>query len=542
LIKAIQERIRNYLDEQGYEGLDFIVERPKKRAFGHISTNLAMKLAPLLRKNPYQIAGELAETLFQNIQYLEKIEVIRPGFINFFFKAAYFQSLVEELLAAGADFQKPQLLKKEKIQVEFVSANPTGPLTIGHGRQAVLGDTVGRIFEWFGHEITREYYFNDAGRQMRLLGLSVYARYMNLFGYEAELPDDGYQGDYIIDIAKSIADKWSDKYLNQPENSLFTDFAAESVFKMIQTSLERLNIRHDVYYNEKDLYAEGKISEVLKILEEKNFTYQYDGAIWFKARFFGAEKDRVLVKSSGEPTYRLPDIAYHRQKLLRGFDRIIDLFGADHHATFPDVIAALQAMDLDSSKIQALIHQFVTLTKDGEKVKMSTRKATFVTLDELIDLVGADVVRYFYLMRGADSHLNFDISLAQKESDENPVFYLQYAHARMHNILVHSREKGIESFLEGDCSLLIEDEILEVLDIISEFGEIMETAARTLDPIHLINYLQKLATAFHRFYARHRVVSEDLELSKARLKFILAVKTIITNAMGILGIHTPDVM
>jgi arginyl-tRNA synthetase len=542
LIKTIQVRIEQYLKEHKLTELDFTVERPKKREFGHLSTNLALKLAPKLRQNPYQIATDLAQNLFQNLNYIEKIEVIRPGFINIFLEAAYFQALVEEVLEKGGDFQKPIPEKKEKIQVEFVSANPTGPLTIGHGRQAVLGDTVARIFEWFGHDVTREYYFNDAGRQMRLLGLSVYARYMNLLGYEAELPADGYQGDYIIDIAKIIVDKWGEKYLNQPDNPYFTDFAAEQVFTLIQNTLDRLNIRHDVYYNEKDLYASGKIREVLKLLEEKNYTYQYDGAIWFKATLFGAEKDRVLVKSSGEPTYRLPDIAYHREKLLRGFARVIDLFGADHHATFPDVIAALKAMDLDTSPIQALIHQFVTLTRDGEKVKMSTRKATFVTLDELIDLVGADVARYFYLMRSADSHLNFDISLAQKESDENPVFYLQYAHARMHNILVHSREKGIDDFLDADCSLLVEDEILEVLDIISEFGEMMETASRTLDPIHLINYLQKLAGAFHRFYAKHRVVSEDQALSKARLKFILAVKTAIANAMQILGIQTPNVM
>ncbi|MDK2976316.1 MAG: arginyl-tRNA synthetase [Candidatus Marinimicrobia bacterium] len=542
MLPYIHSLISEVLRKRSIEIPDFTVEHPKNPDFGDISTNVAMKLAGILKKNPLKIAEEIREELLTLHEFLiQEIECVRPGFINFYISDHYYQSLVEKLIEEDKNFMKPEREGK-KVQIEFVSANPTGPLTIGHGRQAVLGDTIARILEWYGNDVTREYYFNNAGRQMQRLGESVYARCKQLLGKDYPIPEGGYEGEYIRDIA---SDYLKEREGILPENPLdrdLIDFASDRIFKMIRETLDRLGVHHDIFTNEKDLYTSGKIDEVLALLREKGYLYDKEGAVWFRATCFGAEKDRVFVKSSGEPTYRLPDIAYHREKLLRGFDLIIDIFGADHHATYPDVKAGLEAMGYDTSNIVVLLHQFVTLTRNGEKVKMSTRKANFVTLDELMDLAGPDVVRYFYIMRTMDAHLNFDIELAQKESDENPVFYLQYAHARMNNILKHSVDKGIDSYLDGDIQLLNEPETLDVLKVVSEFGEVMELCRRTLEPMHLTSYLQKLATAFHKFYATHRVVTEDLLLSRARLKMVHAVKTLMAEGLGILGVSAPDHM
>ncbi|MDD4961157.1 MAG: arginine--tRNA ligase [Candidatus Marinimicrobia bacterium] len=541
MIETIKSRIQESCGELGWPQTSFIVERPRDRAFGHVSTNVALTLARPLKKAPREIAEVLIRQIREKIPHLAAIETAGAGFINFTFSAAYFQSFVTQIREKRCDFQRDFVGKGKTVQVEFVSANPTGPLTIGHGRQAVLGDSIARILEWHGYSVTREYYFNDAGRQMRMLGLSVLARYRQLLGEEWQIPEGGYEGEYIFDIARDFRKEYGDA-VAADDLQRFIDFAARQIFLTIRDSLKRLDIRHDIYYNEKDLYSSGKIDEVLKELDEAGYLYHEGGATWFRTSRFGAEKDRVLVKNTGEPTYRLPDIAYHKEKIRRGFDLIIDIFGADHHATYPDVKAALEALGYSTGHIRVLLHQFVTLTRDGEKIKMSTRKANFVTLDELIDLAGADVVRYFYLMRSMDSHLNFDIALAQKQSDENPVFYLQYAHARMCNILVHSKEKHIDSYEAADLALLQEPEVLALIEIMIEFKEIMEMCHSTLEPMYLTNYLYRLATAFHKFYTVHRVVTEDVALSKARLQLVDAVKTILANGMYILGISAPEKM
>lgn len=541
MLQTVQKEIQTCLTRLGWESPKFVVERPRKNSFGHVSSNVALTLAKQLKRRPLDIAQDIAIELEGKISDLEKIEVIAPGFINFFFAPSYFQSFISTIRKEKDAFQKSGEGKGKTVQVEFVSANPTGPLTIGHGRQAVLGDTISRILEWFDYDVTREYYFNDAGRQMRMLGLSVMARYKELLGEELMIPEGGYEGEYIIDIAKDFQKEYgNDK--GDDDLGLFIEFASNAIFITIRDTLKRLGIEHDVYYNEKDLYKGGMIKDVLNELSERGYTYEEDGATWFKATEFGAEKNRVLVKNTGEPTYRLPDIAYHREKIRRGFDLVIDIFGADHHATYPDVKSALEAMDLDTSHIRVLLHQFVTLTQDGEKVKMSTRKANFVTLDELMDLAGTDVVRYFYIMRSMDSHLNFDLALAQKQTDENPVFYLQYAHARMCNILLHSSEKGISSYDDADLSLLKEPEIITLIESMLEFKDVMDLCHNTLEPMHLTNYLYRLATAFHKFYSVHRVVTEDIELSKARLQLIDAVKIILENGLNVLGVSAPERM
>ena len=541
MLEAVRKKIHDILDDLGWEQAPFVVEHPRKSKFGHVSTNVALALSKQLKRNPIDIAEDLVFSLKNQIENVEKITVVRPGFINFFFKPSYFQNFIPQIRQLKEEFQRDKTGAGKTAQVEFVSANPTGPLTIGHGRQAVLGDTISSILEWHGYTVTREYYFNDAGRQMRMLGLSVYARYRQLLGDDLDIPEGGYEGEYIIDIAGNFRKKHGDGH-NKDDLNLFIDFASQEIFHLIQNSLKKLGIVHDVYFNEKDLYKTGKIKDVLDELEKKDFIYKKDDAIWFKTTSFGAEKDRVLVKSTGEPTYRLPDIAYHREKIRRGFDLIIDIFGADHHVSYPDVKAALEVMDYDISNIRVLLHQFVTLTQHGEKVKMSTRKANFITLDELVDITDPDVVRYFYIMRSMDSHLNFDIELAQKQTDENPVFYLQYAHARMCNILLHSVEKNIDSYEDADLRLLNEPEIISLLEIMIEFKEIMKLCLSTLEPMHLTNYLYRLATAFHKFYSVHRVVTDNIELSKARLQLIDAVKIILANGLHILGIQAPKKM
>jgi len=429
------------------------------------------------------------------------------------------------------------------VQVEFVSANPTGPLTVGHGRQAVLGDCIARILEWNGYDVEREYYYNDAGRQMRILGLSTYHRYKQILGSDEPMPEDYYQGEYIREIAQKIVDEQGDKYLQDPENEIFKNSAEKAVFADIEATLKTLDINFDQYYNERTLYEDGKIDDVLAKLEELGATYKKDGAIWFKGTDYGVENDRVLWKSVvDEATYRLPDIAYHRTKYDRNYDKIIDVFGADHHATYPDVLAGLTALGYDTDRIRVVIHQFVTLTRGGEKVKMSTRKANFVTLDELTEVVGKDVVRYFFIMRNANSHLDFDLELAETEGDENPVFYLQYATARISSIFRKAQKMDIDMDATCDLSLLNKEEELNLMYILAEFREVVEACDQSLEPQQICNYLQKLATSFHKFYSECKVISEDEKLTLARLTLAKATRIVMVNGLNIIGVSAPEKM
>lgn len=518
--------------------IDFSIERSQH---GHFATNVALVLTKQLRRNPMEIAMEITENL-EKIDGVEKVEIAPPGFINFTLSETILQNEIHTILQLGNEYGKLSAGVEKTCQVEFVSANPTGPLTVGHGRGAVLGDTIARIMEWNGYFVEREYYFNNAGRQMRILGSSVYFRYLQQLGKNVEFPDECYQGDYIREIATEIAENHGNKFENQPENEIFRNTAESRVFEDIKKSLRCIGIFHDAFFNENELYEKGKIDDVLSGLKKNGYLYEKDGATWFKATEFGAEKDRVIVRSSGEPTYRLPDIAYHTEKIRRNYDVIIDVFGADHSATYPDVLAGLQSLNLNTEHIRVAIHQFVTFTRDGQKVKMSTRKAEFVTLDDLINLVGADVVRYFFLMRAMTSHLNFDLALATKQSDENPVFYLQYAHARISNIFLHAEAKNVSLNPECDLSFLTHSEELDLAFILSEFPEIVALCERTLEPQSLCNYLNKLAAAFHKFYTECRVVTDDIPLSQARLLLCAATKQVFANGLTILGISKPERM
>ncbi len=533
----ISERVIAALESIGLAGaVTPTFEQPRQPQHGDLTTNVAMVAAKASHTNPRQLAERLVAALNTDPRLVERVEIAGPGFINFRFTPAFFQEQMQAILVAGSRFGRSASGAGVKTQVEFVSANPTGPLTVGHGRGAVYGDTVARLLEWTGHAVTREYYFNNAGRQMRILGDSVKQRYLELLGDAIAFPEDYYQGEYIRDIARHLLEQHSDRLRNEPAEGLFKEQAEAEIFDDIKKTLARLGIVHDVFSNENTLYEKGLVDDVIAELRKRGLAYDAEGATWFKATAFGSEKDKVIVKASGEPTYRLPDIAYHREKLRRGFDLVIDVLGADHIATYPDVLAGVKALGCDEKKIKVLIHQFVTIVQNGEVVKMSTRKANFVTLDELVDEVGADVVRYFFLMRGIGSHLNFDLALAKEQSEQNPVLYLQYAHARIASIIRNAESLGIDVTGPAESSLLNEEEEIKLIKSLLRFPDVVESCASTFEPHRLAEYLHDLAGEFHRFYHEHRVIGEDKPLMAARIGLCRAVKTVIGNGCSILGI------
>ena len=539
--------IKKYLSEIVADALaklnvqsNIIIEKSSNTNFGDYSTNIALSLSKQLKNSPLKIAEDIGNLLKIDKNIVTEYSVTKPGFLNFFVSNTYYQKTVNEIISSSKSYGMTEIGKNKTANVEFVSANPTGPLTVGHGRQAVLGDTIANILEWHNYEVTREYYYNDAGRQMRILGESVAARYFDLIGKKYDFPDDGYKGEYIISIANQIKDSHNEKL--QTNSKVFRREAEKAIFKDIKKTLNSIGIKHDVFSNEQTYYDNGSIDELVKELNNKNLIYNSDGAVWFKATKLGLEKDRVYYKSSGEATYRLPDTAYHRHKLNRGFDLVVDIFGADHADAYPDVLAALNALDIDTNPIKVLIHQFVTLLKGGEKVKMSTRQANFVTLDELINEVGGDVVRYFFIMRSMNSHLNFDLDLAADQSEKNPVYYIQYAHARISNIINNGKSKHIDIDGNFDSRLLVNTAEISLIKSLYEFPEIMKKTLNTLEPQSIANHLHDIASEFHKFYAKCRVITDDIELTKSRIHLIKSVKIVLANGLNILGIQAPEKM
>ena len=541
LKKQLVNAIKQALESLEYPERCFLLSPPKNPSFGDISSNVALLLSNELKMHPLKIAEKISNELqISIIDQNDSITITPPGFINFFVKNSFFQQSVKLIQEKGTNYGKGNIGNGKTANVEFVSANPTGPLTIGHGRNAALGDSIANILEWNGYDTTREYYYNNAGRQMMILGKSVEARYFELCNKNFDFPEEGYQGNYIKEIAANILKCYGSKL--KPGSEFFKVDSEKQIFSNIKNSLIKLGIHFDCFANEKTYYENGSIEKFISELKEKNLIYEKDGATWFRATALGKEKDKVYIKKGGEPTYRVPDTAYHREKLNRKFDLIIDIFGADHADSYPDVLLALEALNLDTNSIKVLIYQFVTLIRDGKKVKMSTRKADFVTLDQLINELGVDVVRYFFIMRNMNTHLDFDLSLATDQSDNNPVFYLQYAHARICNIIKHGLDKGIKESSSFQEALLNHEDELKLIQHLVYFPELIENSHETLEPQNIANYLQKLATRFHRFYSKCRVITKDQELSKARLGLVTAVKIILNNGLSILGISAPERM
>ncbi|MDZ7626295.1 MAG: arginine--tRNA ligase [Ignavibacteriaceae bacterium] len=521
--------------------IELLFDTPKIETHGDLSSNAAMILSKKLKKNPRELAAEILSNLEIDESIISKTEIAGPGFINFYFTPSFISEIIKEINERGDDFGKSKKYSGKKANVEFVSANPTGPLTVGHGRNAVIGDTVANMLEWIGYEVDREYYFNNAGRQMRVLGDSVRIRYLNLLGKQFEFPEDYYQGEYIIDIAKRIKEEFGDKLVDEPAEGKFKEAAEAEIFNDIKKSLNRIGIHHKIFFNEKSLYDDGKIDNLLGKFKSAGLSYEKDGAIWLKLSELTGGEDKVIVKATSEPTYRLPDIAYHAVKYDRGYDLMVDLFGSDHNATYPDVLAGIKALGYDDSKVKVLIHQFVTILKDGEVVKMSTRKANYITLDELIDEVGSDVVRYFFNMRTISSHMNFDIDLAKKQSDENPVFYLQYAHARICSIIRTVESENLKPATEH-LNLLIEEEEQGLLKKLHKFEEEVLYSAENYEPQKICAYLEDLAAAFHKFYTFRRILGSEKNIAEARLALAVATKTVIKNGLSILGVSAPEKM
>ena len=521
--------------------IELLFDTPKIEAHGDLSSNAAMILSKKLKRNPRDIAAEIISNLEIDKSIITKTEIAGPGFINFYFSTDFVAEIVKEIIERRNDFGRSKKYEGKKANVEFVSANPTGPLTVGHGRNAVVGDTVANLLEWIGYEVDREYYFNDAGRQMRVLGESVKLRYRELLGEKVDFPQDYYQGEYISDSAAALVEQAGDSLLNEAPERKFKDFAEKEIFNDIKSSLERLGIFHTIFFNEKSLYEKGKIDELLKNFEKAGLTYEKDDATWLKLSELTGGEDKVILKSTGEPTYRLPDIAYHIVKFNRGYDLLVDLFGSDHNATYPDVLAGIKSLGYDTSKVKVLIHQFVTILKDGEVVKMSTRKANYITLDELIDEVGSDVVRYFFNMRTISSHMNFDIDLAKKQSDENPVFYLQYAHARICSITRTVESEKIKPEIEN-LNLLNSEEEQVLLKKLHKFEDEVLYSAENFETQRICTYLEELAAAFHKFYTFKRILGSEQKLAEARLALAVATKNVIKNGLSILGVSAPEKM
>ena len=540
----LREQLRAVLESMGVSVTDeqIVFEKPNIAEHGDLATNVAMTLARELKKNPRQIAQEIVGGLQLDEKKIAAAEIAGPGFINFRFSDAYLYETLSDILTRGDAYGSTDEHRGKSVNVEWVSANPTGPLHAGHGRQVCIGATVCSLLERTGWTVTREYYFNNAGNQMQNLAITVRERYRGLQGEEINDENIHYAGEYINEIAESIAAEHGDAK-KDAELDFFRTAGEQWCFARIRRTLDRLDVHHDVFFNEDSLYRDGKIDDVLSALREKGLAYDSDGAVWLKTTAFGTDKDRVIIKSSGEPTYRLPDIAYHREKILRGDDRIIDIFGADHIATIPDVLAAVRAMDLSTEHVDVIIHQMVSFVSNGEVVKMSKRSGNVYSLDDLIEDVGVDAVRYFFIMRGATSHLEFDIKLAQEQSESNPVYYLQYAHARIASILRFAESEGMPTAADSaQLSLLIHESEVALIKELQQFPDIISLSARTYETQHLCTYLHNVATAFHKFYHDCRVVTENRELSATRLALCHATRQVLANGFSVIGISAPEKM
>lgn len=540
----VEELQRILIELSVDEKVEIELEKPNNSDHGDLSTNTALKLSSILKKSPREIAKEITEKGNWDKSIISKVDIAGPGFINFTFTPSFWTDKFIDVLSFGEEYGKQIIGSGKKVNVEYVSANPTGLLHLGHGRNAAIGDTVSNLYKWLGYDVTREYYFNNAGNQMNVLVQSIYSRYMEQLGQQVDFPENGYHGEYVKQIAKELIEEYGEelKEGNFQDKIAIKKFGETWCFNRIKKTLNRMNIEQDVFYNEDSLYKEGKIKEVIKDLKDLNLVYEKDGATWLKLSEVGLEDDRVIVKSTGEPTYRLPDIAYHKEKFKRGYDKIIDVFGADHIATIPDVMAATKALGYDTDKIEVLIYQFVTLVKDGKQVKMSKRTGKSYTLDDLLDEVGEDIVRFFFVMRGNKTHLEFDLNLATENSDKNPVFYLKYAHARICSIFnnIDNSEELLQDY--GKFDNLIEKEELDLIKSVLEFPEVIKIAADKCEPQVMVEYLRELASAFSSFYHNCKIKGEELDLQKSRLHLANSVKIVLHNGLSILGIKAPESM
>lgn len=519
---------------------------PKEKAHGDIASNIAMRLSKLARKTPLDLANLITSQVRKDLadsglgSSIGRIEAKAPGFINFFLSDGYLYGILKTIKKVDASYGSSDIGKSAKLQIEFVSANPTGPLTIAHGRQAAIGDSLANIMQFLGYNVTREYYLNDEGNQMNILGNSIRIRYMSLCGIELPFPEDGYKGTYVHDIAKAFFDKFGDKHKGEGAPDIFREFGLEWMMADIRKDLEDFGVKFDVWFSQRKLRESGKVEATLQYLRGKGYIYEQEGAVWFRSTGFGDDKDRVVIKSDGSMTYLAPDIAYHREKFARGFSGLIDIWGPDHHGYIPRMKAAIQALGHPVGSLSVLIVQLASLYRGGQQVRMSTRAGEFVTLREVIDEVGKDVGRFCFTMRRISSHLDFDIDVVKKESSENPVFYIQYAHARIWSILDYAKDTPVSG--KFDPAFLKEPEEIGLIRALRQFPLVVNLSGRHLEPYIILQYLQDLASMFHSFYNKHRVVSEDASLTGARMALVDCVRIVLANGLRLLGVSLPRKM
>ncbi|MEC2055338.1 arginine--tRNA ligase [Peribacillus psychrosaccharolyticus] len=554
IVEQVQEKLKQEIKDAAVKaGLateeqipSVVLELPKEKSHGDYSTNMAMQLARVAKKAPRAIAEAIIENFDRSKASIEKIEIAGPGFINFYMDNAYLTELIPVILDAKEAYGESDFGKNEKIQVEFVSANPTGDLHLGHARGAAVGDTLCNVLAKAGYDVSREYYINDAGNQINNLARSIEARYFQALGMVKPMPEDGYHGADIIGIGKQLAEDYGDKYATVAEDvrfGFFREYGLKYEMAKLKEDLENFRVRFDVWYSETSLYKDGKIEEALSELKERGHIFEEDGATWFRSSALGDDKDRVLIKQDGSFTYLLPDIAYHRNKLERGFETLINVWGADHHGYIPRMKAAIQALGFNKEQLEVEIIQLVHLFKDGEKMKMSKRTGKAVTMRDLIDEVGLDATRYFFAMRSADTHLDFDLDLAVSQSNDNPVYYAQYAHARICSILRQGEESQIKYDENVDFSLISSEKEIELLKKLGEFPQIIADAADKRMPHRMTNYIYELASTFHSFYNADKVLDkEQPERSKARLALVKTVQITMKNALALIGVSAPEQM
>lgn len=522
------------------------LEKPKDKSHGDFATNMAMQLARIARKAPRQIAEDIAAELNKEAASIEKVEIAGPGFINFFMKNDFLRDIIPTVLKQGEDYGKTDAGQGQRVQIEFVSVNPTGDLHLGHARGAAYGDVLSNIFTAAGYDVEREYYINDAGSQIDNLGLSVEARYLEELGQENEMPEDGYRGQIIIDMAKAIVETDGDKWLSKTHEErleYMKEFGLKASLKNIENDLKDFHVVFDNWFSERTLYDGNQIPEAIDKLRAGDYIFEEDGATWFRTTAFGDDKDRVIIKQDGSYTYLTPDIAYHKNKLERGFDKLINVWGADHHGYIARMQAAIQAMGYPEGKLDVKIIQMVNLFEGGEKVRMSKRTGKAVSLRDLMEEVGIDATRYFFVARSNDTQLDFDMDLARSQSNENPVYYVQYAHARISTMLAQAAEKGFDPNAEYDDALLTSEKEQDLLKKIGEFPQLIADAAEKHAPQRITNYVFELAALLHSFYNAEKVLNADeKERTSARIALMKAVRTTIANALNLIGVTAPEKM
>ncbi|MDA8168779.1 MAG: arginine--tRNA ligase [Nitrospiraceae bacterium] len=554
MVEIVTDTINGALRALGIEPPERIeVEVPKDESLGDLSTPVAMSLAKVLKQPPRKIAADILSKIDEarKNSYFESIEIAGPGFINFRLKGEFISKALWEVLSNGGKNLRKNIGRGARVQVEFVSANPTGPLHLGHGRGAAVGSALSNLLKAAGFDVTREFYINDAGRQVALLGLSVFARYQELLGVECPFPEDGYRGDYIADIAKEIISQAGDKYKGAGFDSageFFKGFSRDMMLRQIEADLAAFGVHFDIWQSEKELYGRGEVENTIQYLRAKGHIYEKDKALWFRATAFGDEKDRVIVKSDGQYTYFASDIAYHKKKVDGGYAELINLWGADHHGYIQRVKAAIEALGYDRERLKVILVQMVNLLRGGKPVQMSKRAGEFVTLREVMEEVGADTTKFIFLTRRSDSHLDFDLEVAKESSAENPVFYVQYANARINSIFRHAAEKGMGMESIGGISpsvlgLLKEPEEVRIMKKLLMYPMVFEASALAREPHRITYYLQEIAGMFHPYYNRHRIVSETgPELTLARLALVEAVRLVLRDGLEILGVTAPERM